>query len=254
MSIKMHEFICFNKDVFLKTAKDVYAFHKDIIQECIEKYKCPDVFKEMEKEGQDITYTKFFLWWNNKKRIAKEIIKNGGSISITKQTKEIVKKEIIKEQIANNWDKKEATKDKVVFIEKLQTPITQTFTVNKVYHKVVFKTEMGRDSHNRLNNMLKDMQIKSEAIKNIYNEFVKRLQNTHDIEEVNFINKKLVAYERLHKMMSESFVDSQQYFMQLRMLIENEKQIYENNLYEQSEEDQVIANVLAIAQKEIESN
>lgn len=76
----MKQFIFANKDIFLKSPKDAYLFHQDIIQECIAKYNCPDVFNEMEvlqqKTGVEpkIRDTKFYTYWINKNRLAKILV------------------------------------------------------------------------------------------------------------------------------------------------------------------------------------
>jgi hypothetical protein len=88
------EFVLNNINLFLKTAKQVYLENPELIKECIKKYNCPNVFKEMEAPNAKIKYTKFFMWWVNQNNLAKRhdpsIIREiKPSIKITK---EIVKK------------------------------------------------------------------------------------------------------------------------------------------------------------------
>ncbi len=57
---------------------------------------------------------------------------------------------------------------------------------------------------------------------------------------VNEYYKELSCYEKLYKMQSEALNDCQSIQMQLRMVIENEKQIKENELYEQVDKEKKI--------------
>lgn len=79
--------------------------------------------------------------------------------------------------------------------------------------------------------MLKKIRLKASDIFNTYKEYKARLDETENPVEIDKINKKLIAFERLNKMISESFNDGQSFQTQLRMLIENEKQIKEHCFY-----------------------
>jgi hypothetical protein len=243
MNLNVKQFLFNNKDVFLKSPKDAYNFHQDIIKICIEQYNCPDVFAEMDAMQQigepKIRNTKFYRYWINKQRDLKTIKQSPSEI--IKTTREIVKKRIAKDKIVKQQEG----------IVISRQPINQTLEINRVYHKINFKTEMASKFYEHLDLMLKKIRLKSSEVSEIVREYKSKIQNAQSIMEVERLNKELMCFEKLYKMQTESFNDSQAFQVQLRMLIENEKQVYENNMYiktDENEQDNVEINTELISE------
>lgn len=257
MIVPFNDFIFQNKEIFLKNPKDAYTYHKDIIKFCIKNYKCHDVFAEMEKPNAILRKTKFFDQWTNYKRKASKIYPIKAD-KVTKITKEKIQKTIIKQAKAklpkqiSNIKEISLMKNKSQVTQTItRQPINQTIEISRIYNKINFQTEDAKLLYSDLQELLKNIRIKTNWAFNLFEQYRVKLDTTEDPEEVFNMGKKLAIYERLNKMTSESFNDSQAFLVQLRMLIENEKQIHENNFYIQSEDDKMLLEILAEAKKEI---
>jgi len=216
---KLKSFVFGNIDIFQKSAKDAYEFHKDFIKICIDGYACPNVFEEM-KHIKHIRKTRFYKWWANKTILVKQ--------TDDKKFNEIIKKtkeRIIKHKVSD----KIHTTPTATIIER--QPIHQEIEVNRTYHKVVFKTDKAREFEKYLDITLRKINIKSADVYRFCKQTQERLENAN-AGELHHLQTKVNITEKLFNMMSGSFQDGQTFQTQLRMMIENEKQIMENGFYE----------------------
>jgi len=230
--MKFKEFLKYNKDIFLNTPVDAFQVHKEFIKELIKKYpnRCPDVFEEM-KTHQNLNTTKFYKWWENRKIYTKNLYpEQVAEIKNIKQ--ETIKKTIIKEKVIQEKYIPQTPYEefKPEIIER--QPIHQEIQINKVYQKINFKTEMADNFYRMLDMNLKRIKLKSFEVANIVNEYKEKIKANPDNVDLYF--KQLSCFEKMYKLQSDTFNDTQTFQVQLRMLIENEKQIFENGFYEKT--------------------
>jgi len=138
----LKEFVYSNKEEFLKGAKDVVNHNPEFVRKCIKEYECPNVFEEL-KRGTKLRQTKFFHWWDNRRRYVKnatlEAVEDK-STQIRKTTKEVVKKKIVKEI-------KTESKDCIVIQKQ---PINQTIEITRTYQRLDFQTTLARKTINEV--------------------------------------------------------------------------------------------------------
>ena len=179
------KFVAANKKIFLKKAKDVYNNHKEFIIECIEKHNCPNVFEEMQNPNMILTNTKFFQWWNNRKRYAetfnKDKIKkiNALTTEVKKKSKQSFEQQVdTAKEVLLNAD----TKIRKPLAEELKEVNEQIANCANIEEKEALKKKA-----NHINFLIKQEYI-AEKIKN-YGQDVSYsiLKNFHDIEKVKKI-------------------------------------------------------------------
>lgn len=248
----LKEFVNLHQDKFKKTPVEIYNTDKEFLKDLINRYsdRVPNVFIEV--ETKDLHKTRFYKWWDNRRLHLKNSIKPAEHNEIIKKTKKIVKEIKIKEvkqkpiKEVNEINKNEVQKETKTEIilkqeqninENKQTVITkQTKEYNQVYHKVVFKTELASEMYKTIDTNLKRIKIKCFEVNAMVREYKEKI--TNDPLRADLYLKQLQCYEKMYKIQSDAFTDNQNQLMQLRMIIENEKQIFENNLYEKTQENE----------------
>ncbi len=202
------KFVAVNKKIFLKKAKDAYNNHKQFIIECIEKHNCPNVFEEMQNPNMILTNTKFFQWWNNRKRCAenfnKDKIKKINALTaevkkkyIAKSPKQNLKKTEVKDQYTIKFEQQVNTTKEVLLNAdtKIAKPLAEELKeVNEQIANCTNENEKQTliQKANHIKFLIKQEYV-MQKIKN-YGQDVSYsiLKNFHKIEEVKAIELKKI--------------------------------------------------------------
>ena len=256
----LKDFVNLHQEKFKKTPFEIYNTDKEFLQDLIKKYpnRVPNVFVEI--ETKELHKTRFYKWWDNKRFYFKDTIKPIEHNEVIKKTKKVVKEKIVKEikekpiKIKKTKEKKikakeeeqtdlKQTKQEIILNNTQEEEqnnkqtyiIEQTKEYNQVYHKVVFKTELASEMYKTIDINLKRIKIKCFEISAMIKEYKDKITN-HPLQ-ADLYYKQLQCYEKMYKIQSDAFNDYQGQLIQLRMTIENDKQIYENGFYEKTIEN-----------------
>jgi hypothetical protein len=244
----LKDFVNLHQEKFQKTPVEIYNTDKEFLQELISNYpdRVPNVFIEV--ETKDLYKTRFYKWWD-KRRVKppedSEIIKR--TTKIIKEVKIKKEKEPRKELIVPQKEEIEKIIEPPAIINNsaiIQEPdkeikppiiINQTKEYHQVYHKTVFKTNIANESYKTIELNLQRIKLKTLQISDIIKEYRQKIQESPLNARQYF--SELQCYEKMYKLQSDSFNDYQGQLTQLRMTIENDKQIYDNKLYISDIED-----------------